>query len=459
MARIAIIGGTGYVGLVYAAAFAELGHDVIGLDTNAAKITMLSDGHSPIFEPGLTTLLQRTLQNGQLRFTTEYADAIPEADYVFICVGTPSNGNGEAEMMHVKAAASSVARYAHDHTIVINKSTMPVGSGQLVSRILSEHSVAEASFAVVSNPEFLREGAAVHDVFHPDRIVLGSDNPAAAEQVAALYAPLGAPILITDLRSAEMIKYASNAFLATKISFINEVAQICERVGAEIDVVAKGMSMDERIGSSFLRAGAGFGGSCLPKDVRALAYMAQEAGLDTNLLNAVLSINGRMSTLVVDKVRAHIGDLTGKTIAVLGLAFKPNTDDIREAPSLAVIEELLLSGATVRATDPVAIRHVATVFPHLNFAEDVYATVTGCDAVLLMTEWDEYRSIDLNRVANAMRGRLFVDGRNLLQPQAVTSVALVYEGIGRRLPLSDPGVTIGQSVIEPGSASDNLLSA
>ncbi len=441
MARIGVIGGAGYVGLAYAAALAELGHDVVGLDIDAAKVRALAQGHSPIFEPGLETLLQRGLTSGRLRFTIDYGEAVPEADFVFICVGTPSDATGRAEMGHITAAARSIARHGRGHTIVVNKSTMPVGSVHVVAEILAEHAEAGASFAVVSNPEFLREGCAVQDIFQPDRIVLGADDPAAADRVAALYAPLGAPVLITDPRSAEMVKYASNAFLAAKISFINEVAMICERLGADVSVVARGMGMDERIGPRFLQAGAGFGGSCFPKDVQALAAMARDAGLATDMLGAVAAINVAARSRLAGKLTAHLGGLEGKTIAVLGLAFKPNTDDVREAPALEVARHLLGAGAMVRATDPAAMPHVAPLFPDVHLVEDAYAAATGADAVVLMTEWDAYRSLDLDRLANAMRGRLVVDGRNVLDPAAVVAAGLVYEGIGRGVaPPTGPSV-------------------
>lgn len=448
MTKIAVVGGAGYVGLSYAAAFAELGYDVVGLDTDEAKVGALSAGSSPIFEPGLEDLLRRGLQNGRLRFTTEYRDAVPDADYVFICVGTPSDITGQAQMLYVKSAARSIAKHGRGHTFIVNKSTMPVGSARLVSGIVEKHNDNGASFTVVSNPEFLREGSAVHDIFHPDRIVLGAEDPQAAEQVAALYAPLGAPVLITDLATAEMIKYASNALLATKISFINEVARICERLNADVDMVACGMGMDDRIGPRFLRAGAGFGGSCFPKDVRALASMARDAGVDTNMLNAVLSINADMRRHVVAKVRSHIGSLAGKTVSVLGLAFKPDTDDIREAPALDVIRELLAGGARVRATDPVATKHVATVLPDIELFSDPYETVTGSDATILMTEWDVYRSLNLSRMANSMRGNVLIDGRNTFDPEKVAVAGLTYEGIGRCASNPPDWISFQQSQLE-----------
>jgi UDPglucose 6-dehydrogenase len=431
MARIAVIGGAGYVGLTYAAALAELGHDVVGLDVDATKVEALRDGRSPIFEPGLDVLLQRGLAEGRLRFTTEYAAAVPSADFAFICVGTPSDADGRADMQYVATAARQIGAHGCGHTIVVNKSTLPVGSAHFVGEILTEHAHAGATFTVVSNPEFLREGSALHDVFHPDRIVLGASDEADARRVAALYGPLGAEILVTDPRSAEMIKYASNAFLASKISFINEVALICERFGADVSVVADGMGLDERIGRRFLNAGAGFGGSCFPKDVKALASMARDAGLEPTMLAAVLGTNDAMRSHVVARVEERLGCLAGKTIAVLGLAFKPDTDDIREAPALAVLRKLVAAGARVQATDPVAMPHVAGQVPEVSLMADAYAAATGADAVILMTEWAEYRTMDLDHLANAMRGRLLVDARNALAPSAALEAGFDYVGIGR----------------------------
>jgi UDPglucose 6-dehydrogenase len=435
VAKIAIVGGAGYVGVVYAAAFAELGHDVTGIDVDAVRISMLCSGGCPIYEPGLAALLRRGQASGRLRFTVDYDEAVSAADFVFVCVGTPMmDASGRADIRSVIVAVQAVARHARGHTVIVNKSTMPVGSVELVSSMLAEYAPADATFSVVSNPEFLREGSAIDDVFHPDRIVLGTNDPVAAEQVAALYAPLGATVLVTDPRSAEMVKYASNAFLAAKISFINEVAMICEGLGADVHAVARGMGLDQRINSRFLSAGAGFGGSCFPKDVRALAAMARDVGMDPTMLSAVLTINTSMRSRLVDKVATYLGGVFDRTIGVLGLAFKPNTDDIREAPALEVIQALLAKGARVRATDPAAIPHVATRFPEVTLVEDAYAAATGCDAVLLMTEWDDYRTLDLDHLANAMRGRLFLDGRNALDPAAVADVGLVYLGMGRTTP-------------------------
>jgi UDPglucose 6-dehydrogenase len=431
MAEIAVIGGGGYVGLAYAVAFAELGHQVTALDVDPEKIASLSAGQCPIFEPGLEALLQRALMNQRLQFTTDYDVAIPEAEFAFICVGTPASPSGRADVRYILAAAESIGRHACDHTIVVNKSTVPVGSVQFVNDCLLAHASDQASFSVVSNPEFLAEGSAVHDIFHPDRIVLGSDDAAAAHRVAELYEPLGAPVLITDPRSAEMVKYASNAFLATKISFINEVAMICESLGADVTAVAKGMGLDNRIGPRFLRPGAGFGGSCFPKDVRALGSMARDMNFDPTMLNAVLEINAVARARVADKVIRHLSDPHNATVAVLGLAFKPNTDDIRDAPALDVIEQLRARGVRIRATDPVAIERFSTMVEDVTFVQDPYTAVFGADAIVLMTEWDAYRALDLDRLANAMRGHLLVDGRNALDADEVRAAGFVYEGVGR----------------------------
>lgn len=433
MAEIAIVGAAGYVGLGYSALLADLGHNVVGVDIDLVRVSLLRQGVLPFHEPGLASLVQRGLMGGHLRFTTDYAEAVPGAKFVFICVGTPSTASGAADTTAIVAAAQAIARHGQGHTIVVNKSTMPVGSAQFVHDILAEHAPAETTFAVVSNPEFLREGSAIHDIFHPDRIVLGADDPVAAAEVGELYSALDAPLLVTRPRSAEMIKYASNAFLATKISFVNEVATICEQLGADISIVAQGMGLDPRISPSFLQAGVGFGGSCFPKDVRALATMARDNGCDPTLLTAVIDINVKMRARVLEKVRSHLGTLSGKTIGVLGLAFKPETDDIREAPSVALIKDLIAAGAQVRATDPVAGLHVAALFPEIRLTRDAFGAAMGADALILVTEWPAYRNLDLDRLANAMRGQLVVDGRNCLDREAVKTAGLIYEGIGRGL--------------------------
>ena len=430
MARISII-GSGYVGLVSAAAFADLGNDVTGIDIDENKVASLRRGECPIYEPGLPELLTRNLKAGRLRFTTSYADAVPDSEFVFICVDTPQSFNGEADMRAVRRAATTIAQHLRGATILVNKSTMPIGSGDLVAKIVKEHTCDEVNFSVVSNPEFLREGSAVHDVMHPERIVLGSDDRQAAEKVADLYRVLQTPIVITDLRSAEMIKYASNAFLATKISFINEIARICERVGADVTVVAKGMGHDARIGPLFLEAGIGYGGSCFPKDVSALAYMAEEANTHPQLLRAVIEINNDQRRRFVQKLQEQLGDLTDRQIGVWGLAFKQNTDDMRESPAIDIIRMIEQRGGTVRAYDPAAAENARTLLPNTTICSSPYDAIDGADALCVITPWNEFKQANLGRVAELMRTPLLLDGRNLYDPSDVQAHGLTYVGIGR----------------------------
>lgn len=437
MARIAVV-GTGYVGLCTSAVFADLGNHVVGIDIDLAKVIQLREGKCPIFEPGLEELLARNTKAGRLAFTSDYAPVIAEADFVFICVNTPMGQDGRADMRYVRQAARSIgqslARY--HRAIIVNKSTMPIGSGDMVQRLLSEESVGDACFAVVSNPEFLREGSAIHDMLHPDRIVLGSSERAAAEAVAELYKAINAPLVITDTRTAEMIKYASNAFLATRISFMNEVAQVCEALGADVRQVATGMGMDDRIGPRFLSAGIGFGGSCFPKDVRALEFMAREAGCHPQLLRAVQEINRDARRNFVRKLRRLVGNLEGVTVAIWGLAFKPDTDDLREAPALEIIRDLLSYGAVVRAYDPAAMDGARTLLPDIAYCRDAYEAADGADAVALITEWNEFKALDLARIYRGLRRPVLVDGRNVYDPDEVRAIGFTYCGVG--LPPDDP---------------------
>jgi UDPglucose 6-dehydrogenase len=431
MARIAVI-GTGYVGLGTGAVFAEFGNQVCGVDIDSAKVARLRTGECPIFEPGLEELLARNLQAGRLTFTTDYAAAVPEADFVFICVGTPAGPHGGADMRYVRSAASAIGRYLalNRQTIIVNKSTMPIGSGDLIGTLIDEMAAPEARYAIVSNPEFLREGSAVQDMLHPDRIVLGAAKRWAAERVAELYKPLGAPLMLTDLRTAEMIKYAANAFLATKIAFINEVAQLCEALGADVRQVAVGMGHDRRIGPHFLNAGIGFGGSCFPKDVQALEFMASETDCHPQLLRAVLEINRDARRSFVRKLDRSLGGVEGKTIAIWGLAFKPNTDDLREAPALDIISDLLARGARVRAYDPAAMPTARGLLPQVAFCTDAYEAATGADAVALVTEWNEFKGLDMARVRAALRQPILIDGRNLYDAQEMALLGFTYRGVG-----------------------------
>ena len=440
MSTICVI-GTGYVGLVTGACFSDMGNKVTCVDIIREKIDRLKQGILPIYEPGLEEMVERNVQAGRLHFTTSYSEGLDNCDFIFIAVNTPTGpSQGGADMHYVENAARSIAQELdHHHAVIINKSTVPVGSGDVVSRIIRKNlKRPEVPFAVVSNPEFLREGSAVQDFQNPDRIVLGSSDQEAARKVATLYLPLRAPIMITDLYTAEMIKYASNAFLATKISFINEIAQICERLGADVKEVAAGMGYDKRIGRAFLDAGLGFGGSCFPKDVRALTYMADEAGLHPQLLRAVMDINHDQRRLVVTKLTSILNSVRGGTIGILGLAFKPNTDDMREAASVDIIRWITNQGATVRVYDPVAtdtgrealeledVRMEAIIF-----CKNAYEVAEGADALVIVTEWNEFKSLDMYQIKNAMHHPVLIDGRNIYEASEMKRLGFTYRGIGR----------------------------
>src|SRR5437588_1477903 len=430
MSSVAVI-GTGYVGLTTAVCLSELGHRVSGVDIDEEKIAALQDGKATIYEPGLDDLLPKNLKSGRLKFTTDYNQAIPGAEFVFIAVGTPPRRRGEADLVFVKQAAKSLAAAMKSTVTIVNKSTVPIGTGDIVSRIVSENLQTEIPFTVVSNPEFLREGSAVYDFMHPDRLVFGSHDASAAQAVAELYNTLKARILITDLYTAEMIKYASNAFLATRISFINEIARICERVDADVKVVSEGMGLDRRIGPLFLDAGIGYGGSCFSTDVKALARMAETLGYHPELLDAVMEINVDQRTLFVEKLREVLGGLRDQVIAILGLAYKPNTDDVREAPAIDVIQSLQQKGARVRAYDPKAMPVLKRLMNGIHYATDAYDAAAGADALLLVTEWDEFRTLDMERVKRLMRRPVVVDGRNLYDPKTMRELGFVYRGVGR----------------------------
>ncbi len=430
MRKITVI-GVGYVGLVTGACFADLGNRVAGVDINDQRIEGLKQGVMPIYEPGLEELVARNVRADRLSFTTSYADGLEEAEFVFIAVGTPEGVDGEADLRYVRMAARSIAEVMDHPMIIVNKSTVPVGTGDWVADIIREHCNNGVDFAVVSNPEFLREGAAISDFMCPDRVVLGSLNRDAAEKVARLYLPLRTTIMITDLRTAETIKYASNAFLATRISFINEIANICEALGADVEEVATGMGYDKRIGRAFLGAGVGYGGSCFPKDVKALAYMAEIKGRHPQLLRAVMEINTDQRRAVVRKLEQALGSLRGKTVGLLGLAFKPNTDDMREAPSTHIARMLQTAGANVLAYDPVAMKVAARMVPGVELAEDAYTLAEGCDALVVVTEWNEFRNLDLARIRELMNQPVLIDGRNIYDPAMMKELGFYYRGVGR----------------------------
>jgi UDPglucose 6-dehydrogenase len=442
LSSLAIV-GTGYVGLSVGACFADLGHDVTCLDINVAKIEALREGRMPIFEPGLDTLIDRGVKAGRLRFSTDYDEAIPGREFIFIAVDTPTGAAGEASLVGVDAAVSTLAPRMSPGAIVVTKSTVPLGTGDLISQILREHEAEK--FPVVSNPEFQREGSAVQDFLKPDRVVIGSGEGEAAKRVADLYQTFDCPIIITDLRTAEMIKYASNAFLATRISFINEIGAICEALGADVQVVGQGMELDRRVGRGYLDAGIGWGGSCFPKDVRALEHMASVHGCHPQLLRAVMEINRDARHAAVRKLRdGLLGDLRGRTIAVLGLSFKPNTDDVRDAPAIEIIHLLHGEGAEVRAFDPVAgPRAKDELGDRVTLSASPVEAARGADAVLITTEWNEFRALDWVAILTAMEGNLLVDGRNMHDPDRMSDLGFEYIAMGRsqrspELEMSDP---------------------
>ncbi len=430
MKQICVV-GVGYVGLVTAACFADLGNRVVALDISQERIKGLNRGVMPIYEPGLQEVVTRNVNSGRLSFTTSYREGLEKTEFAFIAVGTPSGVDGEADLQYVEAAARSIAQNMSGPLIIINKSTVPVGTGDWVADIVTRHQPKPIPFSVVSCPEFLREGSAISDFMQPHRTVLGSLDREAAEKVAQLHLALRAPIVITDLRTAEMIKYASNAFLATKISFINEIANICEALGADVKEVAVGMGYDARIGRSFLDAGIGYGGSCFPKDVKALTYMAAEKGRHPQLLNAVMEINDDRRRMAVKRMQELLGDLQGKKIGLLGLSFKPNTDDMRDAPSISIAQGLIESGAQVRAYDPVAMDYARPQLPDVTMAADPYQLAVGCDALMVLTEWNEFKQLDLERIRDAMRQPILFDGRNIYDPEKLAELGFHYRGVGR----------------------------
>ncbi len=423
--------GAGYVGLVTGTCLADLGNRVICLDIDDSRIERLRNGIMPIYEPGLEEMVRRNAASGRLSFTTSYEEALAETEMVFIAVDTPSGHEGEADLKSVRAAARSIAAVMDHPMIIVNKSTVPIGTGDWVSDIINRHRQNGVEFTVVSNPEFLREGSAVNDFLNPDRVVLGSLSREAAERVAQLYLPLRAPIIITDLRTAEMIKYASNAFLASRISFINEIASICERLGADVKEVAAGMGYDRRIGPAFLDAGIGFGGSCFPKDVRALAHMAAIHGCHPQLLRAVLDINADQRRQVVQKLRDLLEKLDERTIGVLGLAFKPNTDDMRDAPAVEIIHLLQHEGARIKAYDPVAMDNARRVLPEITYCADPYEVAQEADALVIATEWNEFKHLDLQRIRQGLRRPILIDGRNIYEPEKMDALGFIYRGVGR----------------------------
>ena len=423
--------GTGYVGLVTGACLADLGHTVLCVDRDSEKIEALSAGRVPIYEEGLEALVRKNLESGDLRFTTDIQEAISKSMFVFITVDTPPDEVGRADMTHVEQVARSIAGSIDDYKVIINKSTVPIGSTKMVQRIIEESMEEYCEYDVVSNPEFLREGRAVSDFLNPSRIVIGSDSQKAVILLTELYRGLDAPLLVTDPVSAEMIKYASNAFLATKVTYINAIANLCEAVGADVREVAIGMGYDERIGFEFLKPGPGFGGSCFPKDCRALLTISRDHGYDFDLLDGVLEVNQEQHERIVTKVDRMAGGLKGKKVGVLGLAFKANTDDVRESPAVKVTRMLLKRGAQVTAFDPRAMDNARRELSGAGFAESAYEVARGADILVLLTEWDEFKWLDYERVLELMARPLIVDARNCLDPGVLRKLGFTYEGIGR----------------------------
>jgi UDPglucose 6-dehydrogenase len=432
--KIAVI-GTGYVGLVTGTCLAETGNDVICVDINQQKVEMLRNGESPIYEPGLQTLLHRNIAEERLSFTSNLAEAVKDAAVIFLALPTPPGGDGSADLSYVLGASRDIALIISSYKVIVTKSTVPVGTADKVKAILEQYSDVEV--AVVSNPEFLREGVAIEDFMKPDRIVIGTADDRAKKILTELYTPYvrqGNPIVFMDERSSELTKYAANSFLATKISFMNEVANLCERVGANVDMVRLGIGADERIGKRFLFPGIGYGGSCFPKDVQALAKSAEENIYDFKILNAVMDVNAIQKTVLVDKLNKYYnGDLSGKTFALWGLAFKPETDDIREAPALEIIEALLKQGANVVAYDPEAMGNVnALLGDKVAFAENQYDALSGADALLILTEWSVFRNPDFNRVGNLLKNKVIFDGRNLFGLEQMVDHGFYYNSVGRK---------------------------
>ena len=431
--HIAVI-GSGYVGLVTGACFAEFGVDVTCVDVDAEKIAQLERGRATIYEPGLEQLIQKNLHAGRLRFTTDLPSAVEPAAVVFLAVGTPPKPDGSADLSFVDSAAVQVAGNIRSYKVIAMKSTVPVGTGKHLTELIKSNLPAPVSFSVVSNPEFLREGAAISDFMRPDRVVIGSNEPQAIELMRELYRPLyliETPFVITTMEGAELIKYAANAFLATKISFINEIANLCEKVGCDVHDVARAIGMDRRIGGKFLHPGPGFGGSCFPKDTRALAVIGRKYDSPTKIVEAVIEVNDQQRQTMMPKIAKLVGDLSGKRIAVLGLSFKPETNDMRDAPSVDIIRGLVEAGATVVAYDPVAKAEAQKVLPEIEYAEDEYAAAAGADALVFVTEWNQFRALNMERIHGLMRTPNIADLRNIYEPADMRELGFNYAGVGR----------------------------
>ena len=431
--HIAVI-GTGYVGLVTGACFAEFGVDVTCVDIDEKKIARLTAGEMPIYEPGLEQLVTKNVQSGRLSFTTDLKQAVEQALVVFLAVGTPPKSDGSPDLSFVEAAARSIAEHINGYKVIVTKSTVPIGTGEYLRKLIRENLKIKTNFGIVSNPEFLREGAAINDFMRPDRVVIGSRDEEAIAIMKDLYRPLyliEAPFVLTSLEAAELTKYAANAFLATKISFINEIANLCDSIGCDVHDVARAIGMDRRIGSKFLHPGPGFGGSCFPKDTQALSSVARQFGRESLIVDAVIEVNRLQRQAMLPKIEKLIGDFTGKTIAVLGLAFKPETDDMREAPAIDIVNGLIERGAKVRAYDPVAMDEARKVLSNICYADDEYEAVTGADALVFVTEWNQFRALDMCRIRDLMKSAKVADLRNIYDPSDMREMGFEYVGVGR----------------------------
>jgi len=423
--------GSGHVGLVTGACLADLGNKVTCMDDDESKIASLQNGRIPFYEPELEPVVHRNVNASRLSFTTDVAEGVKKAKVIFICVGTPQGSDGAADLSYVEVAAKRVAEAMDGYRAIVDKSTVPVKTGSWVRRTVKLNNRQQHDFDMISNPEFLREGRAVYDFMHPDRIIIGVESKRAAQLMTELYQPLNAPMIVTNIETAELIKHASNAFLAVKISYINAIANICEAVGADVTKVAEGMGFDKRIGRDFLDAGIGYGGYCLPKDVLAFIKIAEEVGYDFELLRAVDKINQQQSRLVVKKARNLLWNLNGKTIGMLGLAFKPNTDDIREAPSIRVIRQLQQEGVKIKAYDPKAMDNIRQLLPEIELCQDPYQVAEGSDALVIMTDWDEFKKMDLQKVKELLNQPVIIDGRNMFAPDEMEQLGFMYQGVGR----------------------------
>jgi UDPglucose 6-dehydrogenase len=431
--NIAVI-GTGYVGLVTGACFAEFGNNVTCVDKDQGKIEKLLAGVMPIYEPGLDSLVSKNVRDGRLHFTTEFKQAVEEALVIFVAVGTPPSSDGSADLSQISQVAYDIAKALNDYKVIVTKSTVPVGAAALIQNIITENKLSSCRFSVAANPEFLREGAAISDFMRPDRVVLGCSDEASAAILKDLYRPLyiiETPFVITTPASAEMIKYASNAFLATKISYINEIANLCDLLGADVHDVARGMGMDKRIGSKFLHPGPGFGGSCFPKDAKALAALGRNAGYDVKIVEAAMLVNEQQKASILGRIKKLLPELKGKTVGILGLSFKPETDDLRESAALDIISQLQSEGAKVRAFDPVAMDHARLILNEVEYCEDEYEVARGSDALIVVTEWNQFRSLDLKRIKGELRQANMIDLRNIYEPETVKALGFNYLSIGR----------------------------